>query len=342
MHDRFGCRRASLCFLVLVSLASLAHPPPARGASAGDRAEVNDLKQMMRSWVHRYEVESASAALMVSGMPIRKLHYGMLATDPGRIASLSKAITAICVAHFIDQGRLAFNTQVGLVLSPTFAKFGRPADPRFAAATIEQLMTHTAGYSRWVRGSPKSGNLQTTFQRALQTKLRSDPGGHYAYSNVGYITLGMIIEQVSGHPYEEECRRIVLDRLGAQGSIDPELRHRAPNGGWVISAVDYLKFMQVWDPQAGVIGPTARRWLDARIAQSNAGNPVYSLGMRVERTPTGVRYSHGGSVAHEDRGGSYALKFGDGLTVVALLTGVPARGGVPALRNGLTNTFARH
>src|SRR5262249_7010603 len=204
---------------------------------------------------------------------IRKLRYGMLATDPGRIASLSKAITAICVAHFIDQGRLAFNTPVGLVLSPTFAKFGRPADPRFAAATIEQLMTHTAGYARWLRGSPKSGNLQTTFRRALKTKLRSNPGGTYAYSNVGYITLGMIIEQVSGRPYEEECRRIVLDRVGAHGSIDPELRHRAPNGGWVISAVDYLKFMQVWDPQAGVIGPTARRWLNARIAQSQVGNP---------------------------------------------------------------------
>jgi CubicO group peptidase (beta-lactamase class C family) len=193
-----------------------------------------------------------------------------------------------------------------------------------------------------VRGRPKSGDMQTMFRGALRTELRSNPGSPYAYSNVGYLTLGLIVEQVSGRPYEEECRRIVLERLGAHGSIDPELRHRAPNGGWVISAVDYVKFMQVWNPQAGVIGPTSRRWLDARIAHSQAGNPVYSLGMRVERTPTGVRYSHGGSVAHEDRGGSYALKFGDGLTVVALFTGRPTSGGPAALRNGLTRTFASH
>jgi CubicO group peptidase (beta-lactamase class C family) len=110
----------------------------------------------------------------------------------------------------------------------------------------------------------------------------------------------MVVETASGNNYEDQCRRTVLDPMGAGGIIDPELRHRAPNGGWRMSAVDYLKFMQVWEPDAGVLGSTSWAWLN-----SLRGKGSYGLGMNKYRTSRGITFSHTGGVSStvKERGG---------------------------------------
>jgi CubicO group peptidase (beta-lactamase class C family) len=333
MNTRLGWQGRACLVGVLIGLAVLAASPSIVGAAAGDEDAVEALRGMMRKWIRQYDVPAASAALMKPGLAIRKFRYGMLATDPTRIASLSKAITAVCIGRLIDDGRLSFTTPVKSVLKEGF----KPTDPRFGSATIEQLLTHTAGLAREPRMRLKFGDLATAFKAVLATPLDGDPGGEYAYSNIGYLTLGVIVETITGHGYEQQCRRTALEPLGASGSIDPELRHRMPNGGWQVSAVDYLKFMQVWGADARVLGPTSRKWLDARTGERES---VYALGIRMERTSTGIRYSHGGRVAHEDRGGSYAVKFGDGLTVVVLYEGEIGRQGRRALPVLVNETFA--
>lgn len=40
---------------------------------------------------------------------------------------------------------------------------------------------------------------------------------------------------------------ILPDPMGVTGVIDPELKQRAPNGGRLVSAIDYAKFVQVFD-----------------------------------------------------------------------------------------------
>src|SRR5262249_1515814 len=246
---------------------------------------------------------------------IRTLYYGdMSPYQPARVASLSKAVTAVCIARLIDDGKLSFTTTLGTVLADTFVRFGEPIDPRFKSITIEQILTHRSGLARETTPRVTTGDMTDTFRRVLATRLGTAPMGEMSYSNVGYLTLGIAIEAASGEAYEEHCQRTTLARLGASGSIDPELRHRAPNGGWRISAVDYVKFAQVWNPRSKILGSRSPNWLETQTGP-------YGLGIYMYSFPGGTRYFHSGKVAHHDRGGAYYYKFETGWTVVVVFEG---------------------
>ena len=98
----------------------------------------------------------------------------------------------------------------------------------------------------------------------LATPLDSDPGGEMVYSNIGYITLGMVIQAVTGRDYESYCRDVALRPMNASGTIDPLLRPRASSGGWRVSAIDYARFIQVFEPGSPALGPLGRQWQEAR------------------------------------------------------------------------------
>jgi len=154
------------------------------------------------------------------------------------------------------------------------------------------------------------------FQMALATPLADQPGGAMSYSNIGYLTLGLVVEAVTGNDYERHCRAAVLAPMKAAGMIDPALRHRAPNGGWRISANDYAKFIQVFEPGSDLLGPVARKW-----HESLTGNPTYGFGISMRRTAQGVMFSHSGKVAAPLSGGAYAIKFPNGWTTVITFNG---------------------
>jgi CubicO group peptidase (beta-lactamase class C family) len=293
-----------------------------------------------RTWMSQYEVPAASLAIMKDGHLMATLGVGgMGAAAPAAIASLSKAITGVCVAQIVDSGQLSFSAPLGSVLAKTFARFGQPVDPRFKAITIEQLLMHRAGLAREPQGGPVARDMAGRFISTLATPLTDDPGGAMVYSNIGYGTLGMVVEAVTGSPYERYCRDAVLKPLKVAGTIDPRLQARASSGGWRVSAVDYARFIQVFDIQAldpvtPGLGPLARQW---QAARNSAG--AYGLGIFARRTPQGIVLNHSGRNALAERGGSFVIKFPNGWTAVAMFAGDP-RGGVADLRRHLETAFA--
>src|SRR4029079_19118351 len=134
--------------------------------------------------------------------------------------------------RLVDQGRLSFTTPLGGVLANTFRRFGQPVDPRFSAITIEQLLMHRDGLARGPAAGPPSQDMLGTFLKTLATPLAGAPGDTMSYSNIGYLTLGVVVESVTGVEYERFCYDASLAPMKASGSIDPMLRARAPNGGW--------------------------------------------------------------------------------------------------------------
>ncbi len=90
-----------------------------------------------REWMVQHQVPAASIATMKDGRLMSTLGIGgMEAATPVPIASLSKAITAVCIGQLVDAGRLSFTASIGGVLEPTFARRGQPLDPRFKTITI--------------------------------------------------------------------------------------------------------------------------------------------------------------------------------------------------------------
>ena len=215
-----------------------------------------------------------------------------------------------------------------------FRALGQPVDPRFKAITIEQLLTHQAGLKREAIEGRSAHDMASHFLRALATPLEAQPGGEMSYSNIGYLTLGMVTEAVTGVDYERYCRSASLAPMQAAGTIDPQLRARAPNGGWRVSAVDYAKFMQVFEPGPAGLGNASRQW------QQSLGERAYGLGMSMRRTADGVVLSHSGRVAARERGGAYSVKFDNGWTVVVTFAGDPRGPGTRDLRRRLEAAVA--
>jgi len=326
---------AALLAGFLIAGSAVAAPALVAPASArvSDGELTSTVNASLREWMSLYQVPAAGGVVMHDGRIVSTFGAGgMNATTPARIASLSKAITGVCIAQLVDSGRLSFTVSLGTVLARTFARLGQPVDPRFKSITIEQLLMHRAGLPREASHRAPAHDLTGSFINILATPLDNDPGGEMVYSNIGYLTLGMVVETVTGRDYESYCREAALRPMNATGSIDPRLRQRASSGGWRISAIDYARFIQAFEPGSAALGPLGRQWQDGRRG--------YGLGIGIRRGAQGTLLAHNGRVALRERGGSFVIKFPNGYTAVVIFAGDPRRGAGAELRRRLETAVA--
>lgn len=297
---------------ILLAAVSAIH---AACAAPGDTAAAID--RAIATWMATSEVESASVAVSFRGETVGLYgHGGWTPHQPHLLASLSKAITAVCVARLIDEKKLSLADTLGTVLAKDFRKFGEPADPRFKDITIAQLLSHRAGVARSAAGAAPT--LDVAFAKVLRAPLVRDPGTAFEYSNSGYLVLGVVAKSFSGEAYQKQCLP-VLTGVGATGFVDTRLAERAPNGGWSVSAADYIKFLRYFDPGSNLLGPVTRQYLRA------PGAWRYSLGAQLQRSRSGLRLVHSGQVHHDlrhmTRGGSYYVVDDSGYAVVVIFSG---------------------
>lgn len=132
-----------------------------------------------------------------------------------RIASMSKAFTALAVLKLRDEGRLTLDAPAETLVPELKAWGNATADsPRI---TLRNLLTHSAGFvedNPW--GDRQQPLAEADFTRMLKSgvPLSRAPGLAMEYSNFGYATLGRIITNVSGMPYQAYIRRTIMAPLG--------------------------------------------------------------------------------------------------------------------------------
>lgn len=222
-----------------------------------------------------------------------------------RNASMTKAVTTTAALQLVEQGLLELDATVASIL-PEFGRLqlldGFDGDvPRLrapaSAATLRQLMTHTAGLGyffsndklhRWhqLTGEP---TVLSGRKRSLHAPLVNDPGTAWEYG-VNTDWLGLVVEQVTGQnlglvlreriydplgmsdssfmPSEAQSARLlrVMQRQG-DGSLAPaELEMPGPaewdagGHGSYGTVQDYASFVQAWlNDGAGVLQPASAR-----------------------------------------------------------------------------------
>jgi CubicO group peptidase (beta-lactamase class C family) len=286
--------------LLLIAAACLAGPLAGRPAPA--QAQTMDgVEQAWRSWMAKYGERSGGMVVLHAGQPVREVAMGRAAVGaPVPLASLSKAVTAVCIAGLIERGRLSFDTPLSQALARTLVRVGQPADPRLATATISELLVHRAGFAakQDVANAPLADYLRRNTARRtafdaqlrwiLRTRLAFEPGARYAYSNAGYLILGAVIEEASGRDYESYYRETVLLPLGARdAALDPAWRILSSYGGWRMPLADYGRFYQAFAQDNPAIGPSERTWMMSPAGKRLGGGAHYGLGTFVRPTPTG-------------------------------------------------------
>jgi CubicO group peptidase (beta-lactamase class C family) len=233
-------------------------------ASAKTVGEAFDAE--MRTWMAAHGIVRGSLAVMRDGRLVHAAGFGDRSAD-ARVGvwSLSKAITAACIATLSRDGLLSFNSPIGPLLSSTFQRYGTPSDARLEWATVLHLVTHRSGIPTRVGGNrfaPGTGDLLRKYRPAdatahqllpevLKIRLTHEPGEQFQYSNVGYLLLGRIIEQATGKTYEEACYERVLRPSGISSAGLQRTWGRLldATAGWELSAAEYLAF--AWQLRPG-------------------------------------------------------------------------------------------
>jgi len=303
------------CFRVLILAVLLAATTLPAAAQT-----VAEIEQAWRGWMSRNGRTTGGLAVLHQGRVVHEAATGRDAIgQPLPMASLSKAVTGVCIAGLIDSGRLAFDTPLSQSLQRTIARVGAPVDPRLLGVTVAQLLTHRAGFDPARGGDPATEPLGAYLAKATATRTAFDegvkwifrrelplpPGARYAYSNAAYLLLGAIIQETTGQDYEPYCKAAVLTPLGARGAaLDPAWRILSSYGGWRMSLADYGRFYQAFALGNPAIGPVARAWMMSPEGKLLGGGSSvhYGLGTFVRPTQNG-----GGNFWHWG-GWSYDLR----------------------------------
>jgi len=131
-----------------------------------------------------------------------------------RIASLSKAFTAVLVLQMVEKGRISLDSTISDYL-PEYPS------PNGDSITIHQLLCHTSGiphYDAIPAFDPKYTRLPVASGEYINLIASLDllfhPGSRYHYSSFGYFILGAILERVSGLSFTELLNNNILIPTG--------------------------------------------------------------------------------------------------------------------------------
>ena len=232
-------RRSLLGLLVLAACATSAPQHPAL------RAVADDLTTYIERQLREMGIPGATIAVLdvdprTGEERLWARGYGefapgqgaMPADAVGRVASISKLFTDTAAMVLVQRGQLELDVPVQSYL-PEFA----PQNPFGAPVTLRALMGHRAGIVREPPVGhyfdPTAPSLQSTVASLNETALVHAPGTTYKYSNPGIGVVGEVVARVTGKPFEDAVRELVLDPLQLHDSDfapRPDLLARKAHG----------------------------------------------------------------------------------------------------------------
>jgi CubicO group peptidase (beta-lactamase class C family) len=137
-----------------------------------------------------------------------------------RLASVTKQMTAAAIMLLVRDGRLRYEDTLTRAL-PGFPAYG-------SGVTIRHLLTHTSGlpdYEQLMENAEKEKGPTWTAERQIrddevlallekETHGLFAPGTSWAYSNSGYVVLGLIAARAADKPFGDVLRERIFAPLG--------------------------------------------------------------------------------------------------------------------------------
>ena len=123
-------------------------------------------------------------------------------------ASLTKVMaTTPAIMILLERGQLALDAPVKDYW-PEFGQHGKEA------ITIRHLLTHTSGLRPGLAPAPPG--REVAWAQACAEKTVATPGTKFRYSDINFITLGALVQRVSGQPLEVFCAQEIYGPLKMQ------------------------------------------------------------------------------------------------------------------------------
>lgn len=305
-----------------------------------DKQDVSSfLNQIMEENQKKYDIPASVITVVKDGEIIFEQGYGYgniekkEAINPDtsmfRIASTTKLFTWTAVMQLVAEGKIDLDQDIN-----TYLKSLQIPDTFKEPITMRHLMTHTAGFEEGGVGyqitldeEKLPGSLSDTLKRHMLARVRP-PGELPSYSNYGASLAGLIVEEVSGIPYNEYIQKNIFDRLGmAHSTMDEPLPDKfkkdqvlgykkegdkfvlgvptyeagfRPAGGATVSAGDMAKFMIAHLNEGNYQGhsllePAATDLMHKTAYQFHKGMPGLALGFAEGKWNDQREIAHSGS-----------------------------------------------
>lgn len=320
-------------------------PPP---AGTEETQKVDDLVYRFMS---QNSVPGATLAVAKDGKLVYAKAYGFADRESGermtvetrsRISSISKTVTAIAIMKLVEEGKLNLDDKIfgdGGVLGNDYGT-RRPYMQYITDLTVKHCLSHHVG------GWGNASNDPTMLRNELSAQelvsyiidnvpLNAKPGTSFAYSNVGFMILGRVIEKITGKSYEQYVKSDILQPIGIStmeiggntleerkpneskyhnaNAYTRNFSRRDANGGWIATATDMVKLFVRIDGSSSV--PDI---LSAPALQTMVSPPYnyknYGLGIYV----SGSKWYHGGSF---NGSRSHWLRTGSGFVAMIMVNG---------------------
>jgi CubicO group peptidase (beta-lactamase class C family) len=171
-------------------------------AAAAD--ETDAVTRSVRAEMQRQHIPGVALLVSRNGQPVRAEGFGLANVElrvpvtPETLfqsGSVGKQFTATAVMMLVEQRKIALDDPLTKYLS------GGPS--WWKQVTIRELLSHTAGFSDY----PKDFDFRKDYSENDLLKVveavppEYSPGTNWAYSNLGFLTLGILIHRVTGQFY---------------------------------------------------------------------------------------------------------------------------------------------
>lgn len=275
-------------------------------------AYADDLDNVITAEMKRQNIPGLAIGITKDGKISRLSGYGYANLEwqapvtPDTVfqtGSTGKQFTSLAILMLQQEGKLSIEDPI--------SKFFPDAPASWADIRLKHLLSHTSGLD----DEYSSVNLQQTYTpdalRQLMYKApKSRPSGtKWAYSNSGYVMLGLVIEKITGAPYHDYFTGHIFKPLGMSATRDiseldiipgraagyerdePKIGSPLKNQAWVsptfnktadgstyITARDFATYLAALDAPSALFGPL---WAQTKapVIKPDAAKPAfYAMG----------------------------------------------------------------
>lgn len=263
-------------------------------------------------------VRHEGKVVLSEGYGIANLEHGVPVTPQTvfQSGSMGKQFTAMAVMMLAEEGKLSLEDPITKHLSVPSKRWSR--------ITVRHLLTHTSGLGDY----PEDFSLQDDYTETEMLKMITAqplgfaPGEKWNYSNLGYVTLGILIHRVSGAFYGELLQKRIFGPLGMKNTrvineadiipnraagyvlqdgvlknqkwVAPTLNTTA-DGSLYFTVEDIAKWDEALDAK-NLLSPAGFEQMWTPVKLNDGSSAPYGFGWGIRKTDSGHRVmEHGGA-----------------------------------------------
>lgn len=204
---------ALVCFLFAGACARIvrAGDPAATGAAA---YQVDDY---VAAQLREQRIPGLALGVYRNGEIVKAQGYGLanielnVPVKPETIfqsGSVGKQFTATAVMMLVEEGKVGLDDPI--------TKYFKDAPPSWNQVTVRHLLSHTAGFTDYPEKFDfRQDRTEDDLLKVVEgIPLAFPPGTKFSYSNLGYLTLGILIHRATGQFYGDILRERIFQPLG--------------------------------------------------------------------------------------------------------------------------------